>query len=200
MGFLDLPAELRNAIYEQLLINNGTIEIRHRHLFEVNHGYRRALTQVAKSFRSDCLTIYYANNTFLFRSIEDCVAWLKILGPDCCHLRKLCFSEGALEGAAWSLSRPNTAHHKVEVSARLFVQDGTRPTFSGLASDGEIDENMKTNVENRLKAIEEATKNFGKLDAEVSGHVHHCKHCASGACRACRRSTCCYKVQHSDSE
>ena len=200
MGFLDLPAELRNAIYEQVLINNGTIEIRHRHLFELNYGYMRALTQVAKAVRSDSLTIYYANNTFLFRSIEDCVAWFKVLGPDCCHVRQLCFAEGALEGAAWSLSRPSTAHHQVKVSARLFVQDGSKPTFSGLMPEDEIDEDMKTNVENRLKAIEEASKKFGKVDAQISGPVHHCKHCASGVCRLCRRSACCYKTQPSDSE
>ena len=200
MGFLDLPVELRNKVYDQVLINNGTIEIRHRHLFEVNFGYIRALTQVTRRIRSDCLTIYYANNTFLFRSIADCAAWLKVLGPDCCHLRQLCFAEGALEGAAWSSSRQTTSHHRVKVSSRLFVRDGTKPTLSEIMSDGEIDEDSKTTVENRLKMIEEATRDFGNLDAQISGQVHHCKHCASGACRWRRHSACCDKIQHSDSE
>jgi hypothetical protein len=36
MGFLNLPAELRNVIYELVLVENGTIEIRRRHVFEID--------------------------------------------------------------------------------------------------------------------------------------------------------------------
>ena len=56
MGFLNLPAELRNVIYELVLVQDGTIEIRHRHVFEIKYAYW-AITQVNKRIRAECLSI-----------------------------------------------------------------------------------------------------------------------------------------------
>lgn len=201
MGFLDLPAELRNDIYDQVLKSSSIIEVRHRHLYEVHFGYYRALTQVSKRVRSDCLPIYYAGNTFMLRSMSDCLAWLNIIGKDCRYLRELRLADDVLEGCAWSAERKSTSHHRVKVSIRLSTSAGSEAAHSELITEDLVDDEMRTKAEDRLKAIEDATKDFGNLDLKVSGTIHHCKHCASSVCRWCRFSTCCKKLeQDSDSD
>jgi hypothetical protein len=192
MGFLDLPAELRNVIYEQVLEHKSPIEIRHRHVYEIHFAYCRAMTQVNRRIRAECLSIYYMSNTFLLLSLDNCIAWLKVIGDDCRHLQHLRLGEGVLEGVGWATKR-NDQHHRVKVSCRLSTPGGPNPELSALVTDGVVEDEMKAKAEARLKAIKHVIKGRGPLDIEISSSVYHCKHCAYGVCAWCRHSRCCHR-------
>ncbi|KAK5674557.1 hypothetical protein LTS10_012753 [Elasticomyces elasticus] len=53
---LNLAAELRNAIYSEVLIEPGEIKVR--------EGTLPPLVQTCRQVRADTLKVYYANNTF----------------------------------------------------------------------------------------------------------------------------------------
>ena len=192
MRFLELPAELRNTIYDLVLTNGDTLEIRHRHVFEINHGSVRALTQVSKQVRAECLPLYYTSNSFLLLSMDDCVAWLNIVGRDCRHLRALLLGDGVLEGASWASPRTYSLN-RVRVSWRLSNMDGLSYEIQNLTAEEVVEDGAKAKAEARLKVIGDTTKDFGPLGLTVTGTMYHCSHCHGGVCVWCRYHPCCMK-------
>jgi len=78
-SLLDLPAELRNAIYTEVLVYHKPIEFRRERPYQPEirtqdwdasialHGpEHHALTQVSRQLRSETLPILYGANTFFF--------------------------------------------------------------------------------------------------------------------------------------
>ena len=192
MRFLDLPAEIRNAIYDLVLKGSDTLEIRHRHVFEINHDSARALTQVSKQIRVECLPIYYTSNNFLLLSMDDCIAWLKVVGHDCRHLRTLVLGDGVLEGASWA-SPKMYRFNRVKVSCRLSTMSRLGSGISALTTEDDVGDGTKAQAESRLKVIEDGTKDLGPIDITVSGTLYHCNHCRAGVCVWCRYHRCCMK-------
>jgi hypothetical protein len=150
------------------------------------------MTQVSRRIRAETLSIYYKSNVFMLLSMDNCIAWLKVVGDECRHLQHLRLAEGVLDGACWATTR-NDQHHRVRVSCRLSTLDGLDPDLSALIAEGVVADEMKVKAENRMRAIKDATKGRGPLDIEISSSVYHCTHCAYGACMRCRHGQCCNK-------
>lgn len=87
--FMDLPAELRNSIYELALVdrtNEAPISIikRHGRSQDGSHG-PRALLEVSQQVRKETLPIYYGGNSFSIHTTEEdweLYVWLHAVGPD----------------------------------------------------------------------------------------------------------------------
>jgi len=56
-SIIDLPAELRNAIYESVALSDEEINI-------ITHP-QPALTRTCRQLRRECLSIYTASNNFV---------------------------------------------------------------------------------------------------------------------------------------
>lgn len=112
-SLLDLPAELQNAIYHEVLVCSNPIRLEPRHSFghdqfteslkESTYTYlceskHRALTQTSRQLRAETLPIFYGANRFCFHiDYVDC-KWDK--EPDIVQDR---------EGVRWVTTLPETA-------------------------------------------------------------------------------------------
>jgi hypothetical protein len=74
--FLDLPAEIRNQIYELVVISKGII------------GYARPpnIAQVSQQVRRESLPIFYSNNIFNVQSASSLNAWIPSISEPNRHL------------------------------------------------------------------------------------------------------------------
>ncbi|KAK5128845.1 hypothetical protein LTR85_000178 [Meristemomyces frigidus] len=93
---LDLPPEIRNNIYEYVLIFREPLQIRHRHLYDINMN-NRALLQTCQQIRAEALGIYLSNNTFVLSTTRDLGNWLDSLGSTVKQLNELTVEPGVLE-------------------------------------------------------------------------------------------------------
>ena len=72
---LRLPAELRNRIYHELLVNNtGNFLLKEDKM-------AHPILNTSRQLRAECTGIFYANTIFQFSSPEVCVRRLKMLDP-----------------------------------------------------------------------------------------------------------------------
>ena len=191
--FFDLPAELRNAIYYLALTHDATIEIRHRHMIELCPGKVRAMAQVSQQCRSECFPVYYSANIFLLSSMEDCLTWLKVVGPACADIQHLKLRSGVLEGIPWANKSTRRYHRRHSISIRLSVSGTSDRGVTELTTGGEIHDDVKEVAMDVAKDVRDMVRQFGVYDLTVSCRVYHCAHCALGGCRVCFRAQCCRK-------
>ncbi|KAK5119417.1 hypothetical protein LTR85_007517 [Meristemomyces frigidus] len=104
IGFLDLPAELRNRINEDVVIKPGGGEIEIRPVYYAPHhgqSQQPAITRVCRQLRRETLPMYYAANRFvtsvgwMYNVEEDLPEkavskWLEAIGEESSkHIRHL---------------------------------------------------------------------------------------------------------------
>lgn len=79
MGFLKLPAELRNNVYHLVLVHKEVIDVEPRSLL-----YKAALTQTCSEICNETLAIFLASNTFTITPTSNNVCattkWIRSLG------------------------------------------------------------------------------------------------------------------------
>lgn len=97
-----LPPEIRNIIYELVLIDpDYALRVRSRHAELSDRAdagvARHALTRVSRAIRSECLRMWYERNVFAFRSLLDVEVWIRIIADAGKWLRKVVLAEGAVE-------------------------------------------------------------------------------------------------------
>ena len=85
---LGLPPELRNRVYESLFASGSMVDICDKRMQQWQ-GSNRALTQVNRKLRKECLPLYYSSHIFRFKSYTHLNAWFHDLGDYCCFLRRL---------------------------------------------------------------------------------------------------------------
>ena len=87
IGFLDLPAELRNCVYTYALKSAGRIKIwefSHRIRYEgigANYSVEPALLRTSRQLRRESLPIFYGSNVFLLSNSLD-RRWLQSLSVE----------------------------------------------------------------------------------------------------------------------
>ena len=103
-SFERLPAEIRNLIYELVLVDKARpLKVRHQRDPDRDHNVmHHALTQVSRSIRAECLEMYYSANTFKFRSLQDLWLYVRTIDPECRFLKKTELFEGVIEVAVSS--------------------------------------------------------------------------------------------------
>lgn len=121
---LELPAELRNKIYFDVLVSEKPLGIaKQTHIYDVRHK-APALLQTCRQIREEARTIFYSNNTFLalgvYSWIIDFFAWFKALEPkDALSIKHYRLDYGAYSNAeaTWQFRRL-LYHLKLASSAR----------------------------------------------------------------------------------
>ncbi|CAK3936123.1 Hypothetical predicted protein [Lecanosticta acicola] len=103
---LNLPAELRNEIYELVLVSSGRIELtttRPKSLREP------AFLAISRQIRTEATAIYYGSNTFCRKVYYNdgrrwslLEKWLRKIGPErCSMLREMVISSGWTLNIDW---------------------------------------------------------------------------------------------------
>ena len=79
MPFCSLPSEVRNIIYSSCLVR-GTRK--HPLIVRRRMGYSRALLQVSRAIRSECLPMYWSQNNFHSASLStrEVASWIHSIG------------------------------------------------------------------------------------------------------------------------
>lgn len=187
--FQDLPPEIRNHIYEYALTFSGPLQIRHRHIYDINMN-DRALMQTCQLQRTEALGIYYGSNTFVLSSLRYLGDWLLMLGSNVKHLDDLVLTDGVLEGystPAFALAGTMRVQVKLALAGGQVVVSGV---------DGHVDDTM---LEAAKKYLGPAAKWLGRKNEghvlTVKGTLAHCFHCLEGTCQTCKNmKDCCKRV------
>ena len=129
LGFLKLSAELRNKIYELVLIAEEPIRIDRMNMLQFGRG--PALFEVSKQVRIEALSIFYGGNEFCFsmnkhidqtrfQSTSEPKAWIRRLGPEKAGLIKSLTLN--VVGLRWSksMSPKEAAEHLIELFASKY--------------------------------------------------------------------------------
>ncbi|KAK4494831.1 hypothetical protein PRZ48_014187 [Zasmidium cellare] len=79
--FLDLPAELRNEIYELAIERKTVVLSKSSKSNKKGRARSPALLLASKEIYRETLTIFYSKWTFHFESVAKLLSWLRTLGP-----------------------------------------------------------------------------------------------------------------------
>jgi len=186
---LELPPEIRNTIYEHALVFSQPLQVRHKHIYDINQTDRAPL-QACQQIRREALSIYYSSNTFIFSSIHDLEDWLDTTRHSLTRIREVRLAPGPLEGHNYDFRETQTPHNGERHEIRLALSEGKVITSS---VGGNVNVGMLDFATTQLAST---AKHLAVLDAEhqlmVTSIIAHCFHCANGGCLTCKqRNGCC---------
>lgn len=191
MNLLELPAEIRNRIFELVLTSGKPLLVRRKD----GPGFRhpnRALLQVCRLTRTDGLGLYYSNNQFIISSNHDLGDWLDVVGHSYVHLQDLTLADGSLDSCD-RVCDSDTWRKATRAEVKLVLVEGTVVVH---AVDGLVTDDFLSAAVARLGPT---AKFLQRLDRAhrlmICGSIAHCFHCAHGHCSECRtRNDCCNKT------
>ena len=117
--FLDLPAEIRNQIYDYLLPDNGTIRLDSywsRPLYRSRTHLNRIL-QKCHQVHKEASPMLYSSRAIAFGSSKAFLLCLKAIGPMKHHIRHI------LIGRGWSYDKMRSAFHRLKSVTSLRTID-----------------------------------------------------------------------------